>query len=330
MHRAASALLFLVPLLACASTPQAPDAAGAPSVGASARERTVAEAEAVRPLLSEQVAPFLDAVAALPEPATVHLVCTPNNGPCRRAAADEEGAKAFDAEYFFTTKYGSPVSYARPLEVLTAAGLQLETPARVLDVGYGYLGHLTMLASLGHDVHGVEVDPILPALYAGHIGPQAGGGAIALHHGRLFVDEQLQPEALGTFDVILSKNVLKRGFIHPEVPGPDGSASIDLGLDDDTFVRLLFSRLNAGGLLLIYNLFPKQAPPGQKWMPWADGRVPFARDTFEAAGFEVIAYDQSDDARIRALARALGWDADMNVEELFALYTLVRRPDDRP
>jgi len=37
---------------------------------------------------------------------------------------------------------------------------------RILDFGYGTVGHLRLLASLGADMVGVEVDPLLRALYS--------------------------------------------------------------------------------------------------------------------------------------------------------------------
>ncbi len=284
-----------------------------------------AEGAALKPQVAPGVHAFLDATAALPDPATVYIAC-PDDGPCVRTAPDAAGAKPYDAEYFFTTKYGSPLSYARPLEVLDAAGYDVTAPGRILDFGYGYLGHLAMLSSLGHDVHGVEVDPILPVLYADHVGPRPAGGAVTLHHGRLFVDEGLSPAALGTFDLVMSKNVLKKGYIHPRVP-PEGKTSyIDLGHDDVAFLQKVHALLRPGGWFLIYNLFPAQAPPGEAYIPWADGTSPFAPEAFAAAGLTVHAFDVSDDEPIRALAKTLGWDADMDLTALFARYTLAQRP----
>jgi hypothetical protein len=37
---------------------------------------------------------------------------------------------------------------------------------RILDFGYGTIGHLYLLGSLGADAVGVDVDPLLPALYS--------------------------------------------------------------------------------------------------------------------------------------------------------------------
>ena len=129
----------------------------------------------------------------------------------------------------------------------------------------------------------------------------------------------------------ISKNVLKRGYIHPERPA-DPKKLIDLGVSDEEFLAAMNAALKRGGLMLVYNLFPAQAPSDKPYIPWADGRSPFSRAQWEAAGFEVIAFDVNDDAAIRALARALGWDQPVEGEpgmdlehDLFALYSLFRK-----
>jgi hypothetical protein len=134
------------------------------------------------------------------------------------------------------------------------------------------------------------------------------------------------------FDLILSKNVLKRGYIHPEKPVPDRQRVI-LGVDDETFVHTLHTILKPGGRVLIYNLSPAQNPPNKPYIPWADGRCPFSLSLWRNAGFRVIAFDKNDSAAARAMAHALGWDAGeqpMNLEkDLFAHYTLVEKPKQR-
>jgi hypothetical protein len=143
-------------------------------------------------------------------------------------------------------------------------------------------------------------------------------------------------EARGAADVFISKNTLKNGYVHPDpVRGKDVDPRrlIDLGVDDAAFCREVFALLKPGGLFMIYNICPAQAPPDRPYIPWADGRCPFARETLESAGFEVVAFDTNDDAAVREMAHALGWDkgedgeAWMDLEkDLFAWYTLARRP----
>jgi hypothetical protein len=84
-----------------------------------------------------------------------------------------------------------------------------------------------------------------------------------------------------------------------------------------------------GGLFMIYNIAPALTPPGEAFKPWSDGRCGFERDMLEAAGFEVLAYDQDDAAVMRQYAVALGWDGGaqaMDLEKDFVvLYTLARK-----
>ncbi|MCE7973269.1 MAG: hypothetical protein DYG92_02935 [Leptolyngbya sp. PLA1] len=245
-----------------------------------------------------------------------------------------------ETDYFYT-KYGSPLAYARPLQIAcdAAGGEGSLQGKRILDFGYGGVGHLRLLAMLGAHTVGVDVDPVLRAIYAwpGDTGPVPGAsffdrqmpeGSVALVTGR-FPAEPAAATAVGTgFDLILSKNTLKNGYINPEQP-VDKRMLVDLGVPNDVFVKELASRLNTGGYLLIYNLSPAQNP--EKYIPWADGRCPFPRDMLEAAGLEVVKFDENDDAAARALGRALMWDRGehpMDLEkDLFALYTLCRKKE---
>ena len=84
--------------------------------------------------------------------------------------------------------------------------------------------------------------------------------------------------------------------------------------------------------MLIYNLSPAPSPPGQPYKNWADGRCPFAREVWEAAGFRVLAFDQDDSEPARAIGHALGWDqGDSPIDlksDLFAKYSLMERLED--
>ncbi len=216
-----------------------------------------------------------------------------------------------------------PLGYARPFEVLAAAGFE---PAgkKVLDFGYGNLGQLLMLARLGVEVHGVEIDSLLPLVTKGLVGKVGAKGHLTLHHGFFASDAKLVKELGGGFDLWLSKNTLKRGYVHPAEP-KDAKAQIELGLDDAKLLSLVFSELKPGGFFFIYNLAPAQADP---YKPMADGRCPFTKDALVAAGFEVLAYDVDDSVKARELGRALEWNADGEDLEktLFATYMLARRP----
>jgi hypothetical protein len=132
-------------------------------------------------------------------------------------------------------------------------------------------------------------------------------------------DAKLLAAVGGGYDVVLSKNTLKKGYVHPDRPPPPGPR-MHLEL--------------AGGLFFIYNLSPAPGPLDQPLLPWSDGRSPFTRAAFEAAGFEVLAFDADDGPAARALGHVLEWDLGvdrMDLEhDLFAHYTLARRPVSEP
>jgi hypothetical protein len=147
-------------------------------------------------------------------------------------------------------------------------------------------------------------------------------------HGRFPTDPALVKELGGGYDLFLSKNTLKRGYVHPERPVPDRQR-IDLGVSDAEYVRAVHRLLRPGGYFFIYNLSPAPAPPDKPYLPWADGRSPFPAETLQAEGFEVIAFDKDDSPAARAMGRALGWDQGepaMDLEkDLFGTFTLARR-----
>jgi hypothetical protein len=243
--------------------------------------------------------------------------------------------RVFDESFYYTTKYGTPLAYARPLELLGQAGIRSVARRRILDFGYGTVGHLRLLANLRADLVGVDVDPLLRELYTepgdqGAIAnPDGPGGRITLVNGRFPADQDVRKQVGGGYDLILSKNTLKRGYIHPSRPA-DPKRLIHLGVEDAAFLKALYDSLNPGGWLLIYNLSPAQSPPDQPYKPWADGTNPFPRSLWQAAGFKVISFDVDDSEAARAMAHALKWDQGdgaMNLEkDLFAHYSLLQKP----
>jgi hypothetical protein len=130
----------------------------------------------------------------------------------------------------------------------------------------------------------------------------------------------------GGYDVFVSKNTLKRGYIHPEQQ-VDPRMLVHLRVDDETYVRAVFDLLKPGGFALIYNLSPAPAKEGEPYKPWADGRSPFTRELYERVGFAVVAFDLDDSAAAREMGKALGWAEGMDLEkDLFGTYTLLRKP----
>jgi hypothetical protein len=246
--------------------------------------------------------------------------------PERRATLTR---RELDASFYWETNYGSPLSYLRAVDVLAGAGLADLAGKRVVDFGYGTVGQLRLMATLGADAVGVDVDPLLPALYSrpGDQGP-IGPGRVTLATGR-WPALAATRAAVGTrLDVFLSKNTLKRGYVHPAL-AVNPSRHFDLGVDDGTFLSALHDALVPGGLVLLYNVCPAPAPAGAPYIPWADGRSPFDRAAWEGAGFDVLEIDRDDTPALRAVAHVLRWDSGedaLDIEhDIFATYTLARR-----
>src|SRR5262245_52438315 len=234
-------------------------------------------------------------------------------------------------EESYYSRISTPLAYARPLDLLAEAGF-LPRGRKLVDFGYGNVGQLKLLALLGADSAGIEVDALLPLLYANENGPvrakDGTRGSVHVLHGRFPTEAALVKELGGGYDLFLSKNTLKRGYVHPEKPVPDRQR-IDLGVSDAEYVRAVHRLLKPGGYFLIYNLSPAPAPPDKPYLPWADGHSPFTAETLKAEGFDVIAFDKDDSPAARAMGHVLGWDTGeqpMDLEkDLFGTFTLARR-----
>jgi SAM-dependent methyltransferase len=226
---------------------------------------------------------------------------------------------------------GSPLAYLLPLERLGGAGFGTLQGKRVVDFGHGGIGQLRLFAELGAAAVGIDVDPLQPVLYAapsdqGPLGKA--GGSVKLVHGRFPADPRVVAAVGGSYDLFLSKNTLKRGYIHPGQK-VDPRMLVNLGADDPSFLKSVASTLKPGGWFVIYNLCPAPNAAGKPYLPWADGRCPFSADDLAAAGFETLVRDAVDDKAARALGAALGWNkppVDMKLEnDLFALVTIARK-----
>ena len=229
-----------------------------------------------------------------------------------------------DDETFYG-RIADPTGYTRPLEVLAHNGF---TPdgARLLDFGYGNIGQLKMLAALGADAVGIEVDPLLPKLYANDQG-KSGRGKVTTLNGYFPTDAKLVAAVGSGYRAFLSKNTLKHGYVHPDVKQ---AHVIELG-GDEKFLKIVHTLLAPHGLFFIYNIGPAPAAKGAAYIPMADIRCPFSRAAIERAGFEVIAYDADDSAEMRAVGKLLEWDVGEKGERVdldqsfFARYTLARK-----
>lgn len=300
------------------------------------------QARDLEPLASSKLArAFLKATAVLPrvEPRTVSYDSARTHYYWEsEAAALPESARAklitrtLDESFYYTTRYGTPLAYVRALDLLAAAGFDDVAGKRIADYGYGTVGHLRLLASLGADVTGIEVDPLLNKLYSmpGDQGPMRSSGKragrVTLVHGSFPGDRAVADKVGGDLDLFISKNTLKNGYLHPEKP-VNPRMLVHLDVDDSIYVRELSRRVKPGGYVMIYNLCPAPAPPDKPYIPWADGRCPFPRAMWESMGFRVIEYDRDDTPFARTMGKALGWDqgdSPMDLEhDLFATYTLV-------
>lgn len=245
-----------------------------------------------------------------------------------------------DQKFYYHTRYGSPHAYARPLDLLcqaaSADGMCFSPGKRVFDFGCGGIVQLRLLASSGMHAVGVDVDPLLKAFFSSpeDVGVVRGSdenttGSMQVEYGSWPGDAKIKNAVGGNFDFIISKNTLKKGYIHPAKP-VDERMLVKLGVSDEVFVKELFDALKPGGLIIIYNICPAQNP--EKYIPWADGTSPFTKEQWEKAGFSVVAFDKEDQEGVKALATALGWnvgESPMDIEkDLFAWYTILQRPKD--
>lgn len=318
-----------------------------------ALEAMQGEAKRLAPLVETSAGrELLAAVSALPpaEPTTVYY--RPGGGYLAEAmtAAEhealDEAARAelravpVDTERYYNTFYGSPLASVRVFDLAARHGaMDSFDGRRVLDFGFGSIGQLRLLAANGADVVGAEVMPLLRALYADEgadegagepfAGPAGRTGRVTLVFGR-WPAEPTVIEAVGTgFDLFVSKNTIKRGYVAPPVE-VDPKQRMDFGVEPTAFLERLLAAMKPGGLVVFYNLGGRPPAEGEAYNPPTDIASPWSKTEYEDIGFEVLALDTDDSTVARRYAHALGWDADgrgMVLErDLFASYTVLRRP----
>ena len=332
------------------ATPDAPRVASTSPIV----RRLIDEANALMPLAQSDIAKrFLSATDSLPgmAPRTVYVneMTREYFSPVEFAALPEPtrvrlNKTELDEFRYYYTKYGSPLVFFRALDVASSVGLSEIAGKRILDFGYGSIGHLRLLASLGANVTGVDPDSYLDALYSdasdqGSVTPATsrgrslfgGKGSITLAHGYYPKDAQIVARVGQGYDLIFSKNTLKRGYIKPERKA-DKRQLIDLGVTDEVFLKTLATALNPGGKIVIYNLYPTPSGPKEVYKPHADGRSPFTREQYAKAGLNVLAFEAEDNIAIRKIGHALKWDKNDKGEtidnletNLFAMYTVLER-----
>ncbi|MEX2218974.1 MAG: hypothetical protein WD749_09460 [Phycisphaerales bacterium] len=328
------------------ATPPPTQSPARPAAEARFLDELTREAAAIRPIVETDLArAFLDTAAQLPEiePRTLH-----RNAKTREALTEDQfnalpeerragfTKRTYDSRFYYTTGYGSPTIYARPIDVLAKHGLASLKNKKVMDFGYGMIGQGRMMALLGADVHGIDVEPLFALLYSrpgdtGEIISDSGErGRLTLHHGQWPGDPAIAEAVGGGYDAIVSKNTLKMGYIHP-ARETDTSRLVHLGVTDEEFLKASFNALKPGALFLVYNLSPRQTPPDKPYLPHADGKFPFERSLVERTGFEVLEWDRTDDDAARAVFAALdpSKPPESFNESIFSWHTLLRRPSAR-
>lgn len=315
-------------------------------------QRLADEAAALRPLAQSRLTRnFLDATRALPpvSPRTVFVnevtreYYSAGKKSTLPATAQSKLAEVQLDEYrYYFTKYGSPLAYLRPLELAAANGVDDVAGKRILDFGYGGVGHLRLLASLGAYVTGIDSDSYLEALYSiardqGAVPPASSirrghPGTVTLAHGHWPKDPKMIERVGQGYDLIVSKNTLKKGYVKPERK-IDKRQQIDLGVSDESFLNVIYQTLSPGGKLIIYNLYPKPPVGKAAYNPQADARSPYTREQYEKAGLQVLALNVEDHAMARSMGRVLRWDRNDKGEvtsdlenNLYAMFTIVAKP----
>jgi hypothetical protein len=126
---------------------------------------------------------------------------------------------------------------------------------RLLDYGYGGIGHLRLLASSDWQVVGVDVDPLLHAFYR----PSDQSAELKLVHGSWPGDAATRAAVGEGFDVIVSKNTLKHGYIRPSQQ-VDPRMLVDLGVTPAEFLAAGRARAEARRALRHLQHLPGAAP----------------------------------------------------------------------
>ena len=293
------------------------------------------EAGAVRPLVHSKLAlDWLDCAGKLPEPdkrIVYRDVKKEYLSPDKyNALSDSDKAACkkveLDPSFYYYTKYGTPLAYVRIYDLAAQNGIDTLQGRSIADYGYGGVGQLRLAALMGAKSVGVDVDSLLPALYCqpGDAGT-FGDGSVKMVNGFWPGGEGIASEVGGGYDLFISKNTLKRGYVHPERPA-NPNYLITLGVTDEEFLHDVWKALNPKGLFIVYNLSPAQNPPDKEFLPMADGRFPFDRALAEKVGFEVVAFDVNDDTFARAMGLAYGWGSKEEMEKgIFAHYTILRK-----
>jgi hypothetical protein len=296
----------------------------------SVRAEIVAQARAMEPLVQTRLAKdWLRAAERLPAVRPRTLYRDQANGVWSRHPGD--GLQPFEAteDLYYMANQRSPVAFARAIDLAGRHALRSWAGRRILNFGYGGIGQLKMMAWNGAEAIGVDTDPMLKALYGwpGDSG-EFGSGHVRLLHGRWPGQVAVREGVGGHLHLFLSMGALSGGSVRwGRSANPE--AGVGIGINGETFLRLLHDALRPDGVAIIYNLCPPCAGQGRTGHV-ADGRNPFPQRMWEEAGFEVVAFDSDDSAFARTMARALGWHKGAQAVDsdngLSAWFSVLRKP----
>jgi hypothetical protein len=299
------------------------------------------DAKNLAPLVqSPEAIGFLQASQKLTAPAFRELMVDPVSGKflsrsrfdSKKPASAEKYQPASPeevTEIFYNTAYGSPLAYVRALDVASKQGLRLTPQNKVADFGFGNIGQLRMFAQMGLLATGIDDSDMLKDLYsnADDVGPY-GNGSVQLAFGKFPQDDAIVQRVGTGLQLFISKNTLKRGYIHPEREPGKPEWLIHLGVSDEVFLRAIHDSLESGGYFVIYNICPKPTPLDKPFQPWTDGRSPFSEEQLKAAGFDVKQFNIDDTIFVREMAKVLHWqEQGMDLDDLSVLYTIAQRKE---
>jgi SAM-dependent methyltransferase len=217
------------------------------------------------------------------------------------------------------------VSYVGPVAVLRQAGLRSWAGTRVLDYGCGAGAWLANIAAAGARATGIEVPAwattrvtISEPDGVNDLAPPAPGVPPARRLlGNFPAWPDMREAVGGGYDIILSKNVLKKSYVREDF--------VQLGATDEAFLGEMHDRLKPGGLFLIMNLGsrPQAGAPAKGA---EDAHAAFTGAQLRAAGFEVLADDVDASAVSSALLVRSGYDPEeLGADKVETRVTLARR-----
>jgi len=269
-------VLTLVAAMTLAS-PAAQEASPADSMLLPLRQ----QAKALAPFAHSDIArQFLAAAAHLPLPGTRTIYRDSTTGAFFREVEVDSLPESIrsrlvpitvDGLYYYQTRYGTMLNYLRLIELCGANGVTTFEGMRLLDFGYGRIGQLRAIASLGATAVGVDVDPELPVLYGepGDQGRVPGAnrreGFVLVVNGSFPGDSVTRRAVAGAYDLVISKNTLKGG--HEPAQRARQSRVINLGVPDSLFVRAIFESMKPGGLFMMYTI---SGPKGNPHCPFSE------------------------------------------------------------